>query len=121
MRKTLKYVAFMFTVALIGMTARANAQAINDNDLLEVASGINVNIQHTDLGNVDVKSVTEVNNVDVKAELGKLSSVNTAKNGIEGLVTEGPEGLNEGKVEGPDLDGPGGSTHQFNGEETGQH
>lgn len=120
MRKTLKYVAFMFTITLMSITARVNAQAINDNDLLEVASGINVNIQHTDLGNVDVKSA-EVNDINVKTALGKLSSVNTEKNGMEGLVTEGPEGLNEGKAEGPDLDGPGGSTHQFNGEETGQH
>lgn len=121
MRKTLKYAALMFTIALIGMTARVNAQAINDNDLLEVASGINVNIQHTDLGNVDVKSTAEVNGLDVKSELGKLSSANNVKNGLAGIETEGAEGLGEGKVEGPDLDGPGGSTHQFNGEETGQH
>ncbi len=120
MRKMMKYAAFIFAVALIGMTARVNAQAINDNDLLEVASGVNVNIQHTDLGNVDIKSAA-VNDINAKTALGKLSSVNADKNGIEGLVTEGPEGLNEGKAEGPDLDGPGGSTHQFNGEETGQH
>lgn len=120
MRKTMKYVAFMFAITLIGMTTKANAQTINDNDLLEVASGINVNVQHTDLGNVDIKSAA-VNDIYAKTALGKLSSVNAEKNGIEGLVTEGPEGLNEGKAEGPDLDGPGGSTHQFNGEETGQH
>ncbi|MHB1687061.1 MAG: hypothetical protein ACYCVH_06790 [Ignavibacteriaceae bacterium] len=120
MKNTLKLAAIMFTIALVGFTVKLNAQSINDQDLLEVASGINIDVQHTDIGSVDIKSTSELNEATEMSSMTKLSSLKTIGNKTTGIETEGPEGINEGKP-GPDLDGPGGSTYQFNGEETGNH
>ncbi len=124
MKNTLKIVAVLFAAALFGLTSKVQAQAITDNDLLEVASGLNVDVQHSDLGQANVEAATEVkevNGINEKAMLGKFVMVNSAKSSLTDISTEGPEGAGEGVAEGPDLDGPGGPIHQFNGEETGNH
>ncbi|MCL4551575.1 MAG: hypothetical protein M1495_23750 [Bacteroidetes bacterium] len=121
MKNALKVTLVLFAAVLFGFTSRVRAQSINDNDLLEVASGLNVNDQHTDVGQLDATSpldVKESAKINDKSALGKLDA---AKTSPVSVVTDGPEGVGEGTPEGPDLDGPGGSTHQFNGEETGDH
>ncbi len=121
MKNALKVTLVLFAAVLFGFTSRVRAQSINDNDLLEVASGLNVNDQHTDVGQVDVASsavVKDATKMNDKTILGKFDAV---KSSSLGATTDGPEGLGEGTPEGPDLDGPGGSTHQFNGEEIGEH
>ncbi|MCL4548842.1 MAG: hypothetical protein M1495_09750 [Bacteroidetes bacterium] len=118
MKKTLSIAIVLFAAALFGFNSKAQAQSITDNDLLEVASGLNVDVQHSDLGQADVETAAEVNG---KTTIDKVNSAGLTKSSVMGITTDGPEGVGEGLAEGPDLDGPGGSTHQFNGEETGNH
>ncbi len=121
MKNTYKLIIVLFSVAIVGFTVKLNAQSITDQDLLEVASGVNMDVQHTDIGSVNVQSKLELNEAVQNSALNKLSSVRTSIAKTTSIVTDGPEGVKEGTTEGPDLDGPGGSTHEFNGEETGNH
>ena len=92
--------------ALVGLNGMAQAQepadrdavfeGINDQELFEAASPVTVSAEAMNTGlAVLTQSVTPLS---------------------EGAELEGPEG-----PEGPDADGPGGSTHEFEGEETGDH
>ncbi len=121
MKNTFKLAVILFSMALIGFTVKLNAQSISDQDLLDVASGINLDVQHIGPGSVDIQSTSELNEAFQKSVLNKLNSVKTAAVESTSIETEGPENIKEGTTEGPDLDGPGGSTHEFNGEETGNH
>lgn len=124
MKNTLRIAIVLAASALLGITTKVQAQAITDNDLLEVASGLNVDVQHSDLDQANVETAAEVketNEINGKTTLDKFNSVSLTKSSVTGITTDEPEGLGEGLAEGPDLDGPGGSTHQFNGEETGNN
>lgn len=124
MKNTLKLASLLlFAFAIFSFASKTNAQVINDSDLLDVASGVNVDIQQTDINMSDVEisaAIKEVKEANEKVILGKLNAAGSAALS-SGLKTEGLEDVGEPKVEGPDLDGPGGSTYQFNGEETGNH
>ena len=124
MKNTLRIAIVLAAAALFGITTKAQAQVITDNDLLEVASGLNVDVQHSDLGQADVETTADVKEANVlngKSPIGKFNSVSLTKSSMIDITTDEPEGIGEGLAEGPDLVGPGGSTHQFNGEETGNH
>ena len=118
MKNTLKFAIVLFAAAIFGFTSKAHAQGVTDNDLLEVASGLNVDVQQGDLGQTDVVGTIIPNG---NATIDKLNTATLTKSSVMDITTDGPEGAGEGLAEGPDLDGPGGSTYQFNGEETGNH
>ena len=96
---------FCVCVAVVGLASVGHAQAINDAELFDAASPVLA-------AHFDQSIVTgqESNAAFVKGVAGTTS---IEENTLEGPEVEGIEGL--------DLDGPGGSTHEFQGEETGDH
>lgn len=98
-------IALLGVGALVGLTGitlaqgpadrDAASQRISDRELFEAASPVTV---------LDERAVTAGGNA---------------------VLTQGVKPLGEGEamegLEGPDLDGPGGSTLEFQGEQTGDH
>jgi len=121
---------FLVTAAFVvaGVLSPAHAQAISDVELFAAASQVSISsVDQPGTSNQEALIASEKTEMkqtmqassalalDAKAQSSIEASapVNPAKARIEGAPLEG--------VEGPDLDGPGGSTHEFEGEETGDH
>ena len=121
MKTTLKFAVVLAMAVLFGITSKTTAQVITDNDLLEVASGLNVDIQHIDVGQVDVETtreVNEANEINAKVTLDKFTSSSLLKSSTTDLVADEP---GEGLPEGPDIESTLESVHEFDGEETGNN
>lgn len=123
MRKVLGLVLIVFAFTAMGLVSQANAQAISDVELFAAASQVTIaSVDHATPGNQQMLLVNpSAQKTSLKKSGGALISAMSSPSsvtGVEGNELNGPE--KESK-EGPDLDGPGGSTHQFDGQETGNH
>ena len=110
-------IALLGTIIAISFVSMASAQSISDEELLSAASQV---ITAT------VDQTNELGQSDQLASVSKSVSEVSAKTAIEGAEVEGAEvgDTNGTEVEGAesaDIDGPGGSTHEFDGEEEGDH
>lgn len=128
MRKVLGLALIVFALTAIGLVSQANAQAISDVELFAAASQVAIaRVDNATPGNQQMLLANaSAQKAPLKTAVSALHSAATSPGSvtgvegqdIEGNELEGPE--KEGK-KGPDLDGPGGSTHQFDGQETGNH
>lgn len=128
MRKGLGLLLIVFAFTAMGLISQANAQAISDVELFAAASQVTItSVDHATSGNQQMLLVNpSAKKAPLKTSVSALNSAASSPSSvtgiegqdIEGQDLEGPE--KEGK-KGPDLDGPGGSTHQFDGQETGNH
>jgi len=104
--------------AVLALVSVAKAQAISDTDLLAAASPVSIeNLGQPEMGNQEMRTIP-LSIAKTGESAHGLAAFALGSNLATSIVVqefEGPE------TEAMDLDGPGGSTHEFEGEEEGDH